>query len=184
MSTPFCFITGSGHQWFLDTARELMAVATEPKLREALFQPWAYIDEKLTMRWDPLDDRRYALMDRNPTASDNKSTTVWMANLLAYFALAYFPCTPAPRGSATAGWARNKEALFFRWPVWQKPLRADSIRSILTHGAFAVTDYESDRIDFRAEFRARGIDTIFAARRVQVGNPPLHKINFSPASAF
>src|SRR6266511_2491459 len=92
--TPFCFITGSGHQWFLDTACQLIAVVTENKVREALFEPWAYRDEKLTMRWDPVDDRRYALMDRDPTASDNKSTTVWMANLLAYRALAFFPCAP------------------------------------------------------------------------------------------
>jgi hypothetical protein len=177
--TPFCFITGSGHQWFLDTARELMAVTTESKLNEALFKPWAYNDEKLTMRWDPLDDRRYALMDRDPTATGNKSTTVWMANLLAYVALAYFPCAPAARGSATACWTPGKISLAFRWPVWQKPLAVHSIRSILTHHALAARDYESDRRSLRAELRARGIAAIFSASRIQVGNPPLHKINFS-----
>ena len=181
--TPFCFITGSGHQWFLDTARELMAVTTESKLNEALFEPWAYTDEKLTMRWDPLDDRRYALMDRDPTAPDNKSTTVWMANLLAYVALAYFPCAPASRGSATACWTRGKESPAFRWPVWKKPLSVSSIRSILTHRAFAAPDYESDREELRAELRARGVETVFYARRIQVGNPPLHKINFCSTCA-
>ncbi len=179
--TPFCFITGSGHQWFLDTARELMAVATDAKLREALFEPWAYTDEKLTMRWDPIDDRRYALMDRNPTASDNKSTTVWMANLLAYVSLAYFPCAPVSRGVATACWMRSKESPSFRWPVWQKPLSSDCIRAILTHRAFEAQDEESDRRELRAELRARGVDAVFSAHRIQVGNPPLHKINFSPA---
>jgi hypothetical protein len=179
--TPFCFITGSGHQWFLDTARELMAVTNDSKVREALFEPWNYTDEKLTMRWDPFDDRRYALMDRNPTASDNKSTTIWMANLLAYVALAYFPCAPVAGGSATACWLRDKESPSYRWPIWKIPLGADSIRSILTHRAFAALDYESDRSELRAELRSRGIAAIFSARRIQVGNPPLHKINFSPA---
>jgi hypothetical protein len=180
--TPFCFITGSGHQWFLDTARELMAVTTESKLRGALFEPWAYNDEKLTMRWDPLDDRRYALMDRDPTASDNKSTTVWMANLLAYFALAYFPSAPVLHGSATACWMRGKESLAFRWPIWERPLSAKSIRSILTHRALVVRAEAPERRDLRSELHSRGVAAVFSSRRIQVGNPPLHKINFSPAS--
>jgi len=182
--TPFCFITGSGHQWFLDTARELMAVTSESKLNEALFKPWAYTDEKLTMRWDPLDDRRYALMDRDPTASDNKSTTVWMANLLAYVALAYFPCASDSRGPATAAWTPGRESPAFRWPVWETPLSVESIRSILTHPALAAPDYESKRKELGAELRARGIAAVFSAHRIQVGNPPLHKINFSPAFAL
>jgi hypothetical protein len=182
--TLFCFITGSGHQWFLDTARELIAVATDAKLREALFQPWAYIDEKLTMRWDPVDDRRHALMDRDPTASDNKSTTVWMANLLAYVALAYFPCAQAEHGPATACWQLGKESPYFRWPVWETPLSAEAVRSILTHPALAEPDYEAKRKELRAELGARGVVAVFSARRIQVGNPPLHKINFSPAVAL
>lgn len=181
--TPFCFITGSGHQWFLDTARELMPHATESKLREALFQPWTYADEKLTMRWDPLDDRRYALMDRDPTASDNKSTTVWMANLLAYVALANFPCAVTGRGPATGGWLRTKESIGFTWPIWHSPLTRDVIRSLLSQQAFASRSDETERKPFRDDLRARGVDAIFSARRIQVGNPPLHKVNFSPPAA-
>jgi hypothetical protein len=182
--TPFCFITGSGHQWFLDTARQLMACVSEEKLREALFEPWAYRDEKLTMRWDPLDDRRYALMDRDPTAPDNKSATVWMANLLGYFSLAFFPCAPLGHSSAAACWSLDKGLSAFRWPLWQHPLTSNAIRSLLTHRAFAAPDFEGDRKALRAELRARGVTAVFSARRIQVGNPPLHKINFSPASAF
>jgi hypothetical protein len=161
-----------------------MAVTTESKLREALFEPWAYTDEKLTMRWDPLDDRRYALMDRDPTASDNKSATVWMANLLSYFALAYFPSAPVLRGSATACWTLDKASPAFRWPVWKGALSANSIRSILTHRALVVTDYAAERSALRSELHARGVAAIFTSRRIQVGNPPLHKINFSPVSGL
>ena len=89
-STPFCFITGSGHQYFLDTVRQLIEQVSTEGVYRALFLPWEYRDEKLSMRWDPVEDRRYALMDRDPTASDNKSRTVWMANLLAYRGLALF----------------------------------------------------------------------------------------------
>lgn len=180
--TLFCFITGSGHQWFLDTARELMSRTTESKLREALFQPWAYTDEKLTMRWDPLDDRRYALMDKDPTASDNKSTTVWMANLLAYVALANFPCAATSLGPATSGWLRTWDSITFTWPIWRSPLTHAAIRSLLSHPTFAAPGGTASIKQCRAELRARGVDAIFSARRIQVGNPPLHKINFSSAT--
>jgi hypothetical protein len=141
-------------------------------------------DEKLTMRWDPIDDRRYALMDRDPTASDNKSTTVWMANLLAYFALALFPCAPASRGMATACWTTGRNSSAFQWPIWEHPLEKETARSLLTHCAFASPDFEGERTVLRTELRARGVSTVFSARRIQVGNPPLHKINFSPALAL
>jgi len=177
--TRFCFITGSGHQWFLDTARQLMLATNEAKVREALFLPWPYADEKLTMRWDPFDDRRYALMDRNPTASDNKSRTVWMANLLAYRALVYFPCAPEPRGCATAGWTLERTSPAFTWPIWEPPLGADTIRSLLRHPAFG----QSDITAYRRELRLRGVAALFRSHRIQVGNPPLHKINFSPAQS-
>lgn len=181
--TLFCFITGSGHQWFLDTARELMSRATESKLREALFQPWAYTDEKLTMRWDPLDDRRYALMDKDPTASDNKSTTVWMANLLAYIALANFPCAATPSGPATSGWLRTRDSIAFTWPIWRGSLAHAVIRSLLSNPALVAHDGVMSAKQSRAELFARGVEAIFSARRIQVGNPPLHKINFSPSTA-
>lgn len=175
--TPFCFITGSGHQWFLDTARQLMAAVSEDKIREALFQPWAYRDEKLTMRWDPLDDRRYALMDRDPTASDNKSATIWMANLLAYRALALFPCVPGPYGLLAAGWSIHRGSESFSWPLWEHPSSLDTVRSLLQHRAFKEVDLSK----YRNELWLRGAKAIFRARRIQVGNPPLHKINFTSA---
>jgi hypothetical protein len=160
-----------------------MSRASETKLREALFQPWSYTDEKLTMRWDQLDDRRYALMDKDPTASDNKSTTVWMANLLAYIALANFPCVATAHGPATFGWLRTKESFAFNWPIWRDPLTHDALRSLLSSLTLAAHGGETAREKSRTELRARGVDAIFSARRIQVGNPPLHKINFSPAFA-
>ncbi len=181
--TLFCFITGSGHQWFLDTARELMVRVSESKIREALFHPWSYSDEKLTMRWDPLDDRRYALMDKDPTGSDNKSTTVWMANLLAYVALANFPCSAATRGPANTSWQQTSELLAFNWPVWDSFLSRDTIRSLLSHQAFSARGGQAERMRSRAELRARGVAAVFSVHRIQVGNPPLHKINFSPPQA-
>lgn len=177
-ATPFCFITGSGHQYFLDTVRQLMEVVTTERVHAALFEAWDYRDEKLSMRWDPLEDRRYALMDRDPTASDNKSRTVWMANLLAYRALVMFPSSPVKGGLGTTAWNRIEKTANFTWPIWEAPADLDSIRSLLQLAALG------DPTPSRSELVERGIVAVFRARRIQVGNPPLHKINFSPARSI
>jgi hypothetical protein len=179
-STPFCFITGSGKQWFLDTARQLMAAVSEAKVGEALFERWAYRDEKLSMRWDPQDDRRYALMDRDPTASGNESTTVLMANLLAYRALGLFPC--ALRGSRLhqACWSGQKQLDAFTWPIWEQPLALLTIRSLLWHPAFG----QQDITPYRSDLRAMGVRAVYRSLRIAVGSGGNQKINFTPAQAI
>jgi hypothetical protein len=178
--TPFCFISGSGHQWFLDTARQLMAAVSEAKVGEALFERWAYRDEKLTMRWDPQDDRRYALMDRDPTASDNKSTTVWMANLLAYRALGLFPCAPRDNRLLQACWSGPKQPEAFTWPIWEQPLAILTIRSLLWHPAFGQQDISP----YRSALRAMGVRAVYRSHRIAVGSGGNQKINFTPAQAI
>lgn len=172
-ATPFCFITGSGHQYFLDTVRQLMGVATAERVRATLFMPWTYSDEKLSMRWDPAEDRRYALMDRDPTASDNKSRTVWMANLLAYRALSLFSSAPGSRGLETVGWSESDR--IFSWPIWDHPIAPDTIRSLMLQPEFST-----EKLDRRTR-KAQGILAVFRAKRVRVGSDANYKINFSPA---
>jgi hypothetical protein len=174
-ATWLCFITGSGHQYFLDTARQLMDKVNQQRVYAALFKPWAYQDEILSMRWDPMEDRRYALMDRDPTASGNKPRTVWMANLLAYRALALFPSAPTRNGLVTTGWSRFGDDLAFTWPIWVHAIGPDAIRSLLQSPELSMSEPSEIML------RAQGVTAVFRARRLQVGNPPLHKINFSPA---
>jgi hypothetical protein len=168
--TPFCFITGSGHQYFLDTVRQLIEKANSERLYRALFSPWEYRDEKLSMRWDPVEDRRYALMDRDPTASDNKSRTVWMANLLAYRSLVLFPSAATTRGLEVTGWTETESILVFTWPIWERPLGPEVIRSLLQMQEL----YETE---LGRSLQARGVVAAFRSRRIQVGK----YINFTPA---
>jgi hypothetical protein len=174
-ATPFCFITGSGHQYFLDTVRQLTALVTPEGIHAALFKTWSYRDEGLSMRWDPAEDRRYALMARDPTASDNKPRTVWMANLLAYVALAFFPSASRGKRLRTAGWADGPSGPIFTWPIWERPADLHTIRSLL-----ALRELIAESPD-RADLLQRGVVAAFRSRRIQVGNAPLFKINFSPA---
>ncbi len=175
VSTPFCFITGSGHQYFLDTIRQLIEKATPERVYQALFRPWEYRDEKFSMRWDPVEDRRYALMDRDPTTADNKSRTVWMANLLAYRSLLLLPSAVTVHGSGNAGWRQTKSGPEFTWPIWEQPLRPEVIQSLVQ-----LNELQTEEIGHQ-HARALGIVAVFRSRRIQVGNPPLHKINFTPA---
>ncbi len=71
----------------------------------------------------------------------------------------------------------------WKYPVWRSPLTRDAIRSLLALRALAAPSDETKREPSRDDLHARGVDAVYSARRIQVGNPPLHKINFSPAHA-
>ncbi len=175
--TPFQFITGSGHQFFLTTVRELLQRASAQGVRATLFEGWTYQDEGLSMRWDPLEDRRYALMDRDPTAPGNSPRTMWMANLLAYRGLALFPVAPGARALEQVGWAGNESALVFTWPLWGYPASAGTIGALLS-----LAELREERPG-RATLRARGVVATFRARRIRVGTGANSKLNFTPARA-
>ncbi len=173
--TPFSFISGGGHQDFLGTVRQLLALVTPENLTATLFNPWVYADDGLSMRWDPMEDRRYALMDRDPTASGNKPRTVWMANLLAYRALVLFTTAPRHYGLAATAWSKHDGADAFSWPLWEHPSGPDTIRSF-----FLLPEMHIQRPD-QASLKARGIQAVFRSRRIKVGEGANFKINFAPA---
>ncbi len=174
-ATPFCFIKGGGHQYFLDTVRQLIQKVSAERVERVLFDPWTYEDETLSMRWDPVEDRRYALMDRDPTASDNKARTVWMANLLAYRSLVLFPSAPRRGGLRVAGWTVLDREPTFSWPIWDFPASADTIRSLVQLRELTAPNPDS------AILEARGLAAVFRARRIRVGSGANYKLNFSPA---
>jgi hypothetical protein len=188
--SPFCFTTGSGHQEFIGDIRQLMTRAdptkaepdpppcvTDMAVTQALFGPWRYSDPGLSMRWDPIEDTRHALRLDDPSSAG--VSTVWMANLLAYRALVFFPCAWDGHALATAGWSHDREHPCFTWPLWEAPLTADIVRSLLRHPAFG----EPDLGEWKAELRDRGVSAIYRSRRIQVGSGTNYKVNFTPAQS-
>lgn len=171
--TPFQFLRGAGDQWFLKTALELMTRIEPEAIERALFEPWTYSDAKLSMRWDPTEDRRYALLAEDPAGQPTR--TVWMANLLAYRALALFPAVPRRGALRVVGWAEIDGDTSFTWPLWEVPASLDAIRSLL-----AIRELAPDRLD-RDRLRARGIPAVFRSRRIKVGSGTNQVINFTPA---
>ena len=174
--TDLCFITGSGHQHFLGTARTLAQSAGPDHLREALFGPWRNANKGLSMRWDPGDAKEYALQWDNPSGEGVHS--VWGASRLAFEALPLFPTVPTGKRLRTTGFRTQNRAHEFTWPLWTQPASVDTVRSLLS-----LRELEQETPD-RAQLLAMGIEEVFRAQRVRI--PPQganFKVSFRPARA-
>lgn len=169
-------MSGAGHQHFLGFMEKLQITVERRHLREALFQDWAYGDRKLSLRWDPLDDRRYALRADDPSkGSHNDIPSMWGANRLAFEALACLPTYPTTRGLQTTGFKQRSNAEgepLFSWPLWRPAVTLDSLRALLGHPAIARRDSE--------QLRALGVFAVLSARRFTEGRYR----NFAPAGVW
>ncbi len=166
--THLCFTNGSGNQWFLKTARDLTQCVTPEKLHQALFKSWVPTDMNNSMRWLPSEDRRYALMDRDTQSSDNKTLTLWAANLLGYAGLGLLPSAPGKYSLQTTGIVTGEKGKdpIFRWPLWREPLSAAAVTSL-----FAFAETSSPAATHRQ------------STRIEVGDGANKKINFTPSVA-
>jgi len=126
-------MSGAGHQHFLETMRLLIKKTDKNHLRSALFKTWAYSDEKLGLRWDPQEDRRYALRWKDPknSSKDNQIKTMYGANRLAVEALSLFPAMACGEHLETTGFSKIKRRDFFSWPIWSAPVDVYSMMSLL-----------------------------------------------------
>jgi len=174
--TDLCFITGSGHQCFLKTARDLAQKVGPEHLREALFGPWRRADRSLSLRWDPDDAKEYALQWRDPGPEGVLS--VWGANRLAFEALPLFPTVPTGKWLRTSGFRTQNRTRELTWPLWTRPATIDSVRSLLS---LRELGQETPN---RGELQAMGIEEIFRVQRVRIPpNGANFKVSFRPARA-
>ena len=145
-------------------------------LRAALFLGWRYEDEGFSLRWDPLEDQRYALRWHDPSSQSNKKQslrTVLGANALALEALALLPVQPQAHGIATTGFAHlERRRDFFTWPIWDTQISLDAIRSLLSLSDLA------EKVPNRDALRARGIIDVYRSERIA---PNQYYKNFTPA---
>jgi hypothetical protein len=180
-ASPWALVSGSGHQDFLSSIEELMIQCTGTHLRHALFEVWRPMDEKYSLRLDMGDDRRYALMDRDPAGGDNKPYTLWGANRLAFEALRFFPAMPLRGGMGVRAWrAMNRnwqENCRVRWPLWRPPIGSAAIRSLL-----GLRDLWLDDSASREKLTGIGVYAVMESRRIAVGNAPNQKFNLTPAT--
>ncbi|BBL77194.1 type I-G CRISPR-associated protein, Cas3-extension family [Methylomagnum ishizawai] len=105
-------------------ALEIRKATGPAELRRALFEPWDYRDDGFGLRWDPLEDQRYALRWKNPGKSSpaDGPGTMSGANALALEALPLLPCVGRAGRLQATGFHRDRQRrLFFTWPIGKGP---------------------------------------------------------------
>lgn len=168
--TALCVITGDSHQHFLGFMGDLRKLVTHDHLKRALLAPWTYTDQGKAFRWDPSEDRRYALRASDPAKGPDKEIrSMWGANRLAFEALACFPCFPKGRHLQTTAFEDER---ILRWPLWTPPVDLITLRSLLAHPAVVQRD--------ASVLGAMGVFSIASSRRTAVGR----KRTFGPASLW
>lgn len=171
--TAFRTMSGAGHQHFLKFMAEIAKTTTTQQLHAALFTPWSYDEQKLSLRWDPADDRRYALRWNDP--SGDVIRTVRGANRLAIEALPLFPVAPVSNHLETTGFGRpHARGIFWTWPIWEPAISLDTCRSVL-----ALPELQKTQPN-RALLSARGIAEVFRCERITVGKFRNFTPSFSP----
>ena len=155
-------MSGAGHQHFLKSMRDLVEATTMEHLHAALFVPWSYKDDPPTMRWDPADDRRYALRWQNP--SGDKIRTVRGANRLGIEGIPLLPTMPKGLKLYTTGFSgRGSRDTYWTWPIWRAPLSLDAVRSVL-----ALQEIQAPR-PTRPLLERRGIVEVYRSQRLTIG---------------
>lgn len=155
-------MSGAGHQHFLKFFRELISKTDADHIRRTLFIKWDYADEGrgMNLRWDPLDDRRYALRWKDPGLDPNK--TMRGANRLAIEALPMLPTMPMrSRLATTAFQGSGARGTFFTWPIWNVPLVAPVIASLLS-----LASELTERSDLHSQL---GIAALYTSARITTG---------------
>lgn len=163
-------MSGAGHQHFLAFMRDLAAGTTADHLRAALLQRWEYTEPGPSMRWDPNDDRRYALRWDEP--SGDPIRTVRGANRLAIEGLPFLPTAPVGKELRTTGFVgRGSRETFWVWPIWEPAISLNVVRSLLALGKLQDTPIP------REEIGAMGVREVFKSQRLTIGKYR----NFAPA---
>jgi hypothetical protein len=127
----------------------------------------------MSFRWNPGDDRRYALGWHDPSGEEVR--TEHGANLLAAFGLPLFPLVPTRGGAETTGFDSQADPPTFTWPLWDKWYTADSLRSLLALRQFGKLGLD------RAGVTPLAVAEVYRVRKIEVGRPPLSKLNLTPS---
>lgn len=149
---PLAFHFAAGQQTFLDAAARLRDGLTEDDVKEALLGPWKGQSRLPSMSWDATVSRNYALRASDPSAEKRGSTPG--ADWLAFVSLGLFLVTPVKGELITAGVRGGWKSSTFTWALWDGPLNASVIRSVLT----ARPEKSSTE-----QRRARGIGEVFSS---------------------
>lgn len=130
-------MSGAGHQHFLKSMRDVLASVNTEHIERALFHAWDYADplRGLSLRFDPMDDKRYALQWIDPGTDSTRGSRGNMlgANALAVLGIPLLAVAPVRAELLTTCFQGSRSTdCFLTWPVWKWPLSLDVAASLLS----------------------------------------------------
>ena len=136
----------AANQAFIAMLRGIKSACRVEDLLETLFVGPHYKPLGMSMRWDPLDEKRqYAVMDVNPAPQAQNALTDLGANFLAIEALPLFPLVPDARASQPCFTDSPGGLGCLQWALWHAPVSFDAARSFLTASAPPPSGNENAR---------------------------------------
>lgn len=164
-SKPTHFHFTAGQQRFLAMARHLRDHLTRDHLVEALVGPWRNESDLPVFGWDTKGERIYALS--GPSPASVKKTGTPGADWLGLLGLRFFPVTVrvvnGEAGLETTGCTRTWKTGTFTWPLWDRPITAPVVASLVAHQGLEEMA--------QAERQAFGVSALLTApiRRAEQG---------------
>ena len=141
-------------------AKEMRKKVGIDHIQRTLFHAWDYQDTGYSLRWDPIEDQRYALRWRDPSKSSQG--TMLAANSLAVEALQWFPTLLIGSQARTTRFQRlGRRDTYFVWPIWTPMLGMETVRSLL-----ALDDLCREPVP-RSSLVMRGIEEVYRSQRIQ-----------------
>ena len=145
-------------------AKEMRKKVDTGHIQRTLFHTWDYQDKGYSsLRWDPIEDQRYALRWYDPSPKKYKQGTMLAANSLAIEALQWFPVVmPVGNQAQTTGFQRvGQRETYFVWPIWTPMVGVETVRSLL-----ALDELGKDPVP-RATLLKRGIEEVYRSQRIR-----------------
>lgn len=176
VDTALRTMSGAGHQHFLKTMRDVLGGTTKDHIHKTLFMPWQYDDplKGLSLRFDPTDDKRYAMQWNDPSGDPtrNKRGNMLGANALAVLGIPLLVVAPVHGELRTTGFRGQRSSdCYWTWPIWDALLNLDVVASLLTLAELQLAELSRDRLSLC------GISEVYRSQRITCGKFR----NFAPA---
>lgn len=141
------------------------------QLQQSIETSWLYNDDQCALRWDPGEDKPYAVQWRNPSKVGALSEKG--ANCLALFGMTCFPVLPVRGQAETTGFGLKKsKQSSFTWPLWQYPLNLSVVSTLLT-----LSELQREQPD-RLQLASLGVAAVYRCNRIMTST---YYANFTPS---
>lgn len=171
--TDLCMVRAgdSAGQGMTAYGKRIFETIRPEQLQQAIETSWLYSDDQCALRWDPGEDKPYAVQWRNPSKVGALSEKG--ANCLALVGMACFPVIPVKGQGETTGFGlKEPKQASLTWPVWKHPINLGVVRSLLT-----LSELQREQPN-RLELDSLGVVAAYRCNRVMTST---YYANFTPS---